>query len=269
MIGVANYCGIIPSGESVGDLYVPRRKGRINPANPAASYRRERLLMSGVAQSNRIDFDADHLVIPLESARKLLDYTTEATSIDVAVNPGADIAAVKNAIASALPHGYEALDVLQQEKEAFRMIAVEKWITFALLSFILIVAAFNIFSTVSLLIVEKRDNMATLSMLGLPARSVNAIFGIEGFLVTVTGGIVGVVLGVGLSLAQQYGGFIKLSGDASALTTDVYPVEVSVTDIAAIFSLLLVIGLLSGYVSRLISSRLLKKDNSQTPISTR
>lgn len=258
MSGVANYCGIIPSDLSVAELYVPRRTVRINPANPAASYIGRHFMVTAVSQSQRLEFDSDHIIIPLSEARHLLEYTTEATSVEISPDGSTSTESLEKLVSDLLGPDYTVLSALEQEDESFKMISVEKWITFALLSLILLVAAFNIFSTVSLLIVEKRDNMATLRMLGAPGGKLLGVFGAEGFLVTFIGGICGIVLGLVLSLIQQIWGVIKLQAEPGALTTDVYPVKVLPLDLLAILGLIVVIGLFSAMISRILAYKILK-----------
>ena len=144
---------------------------------------------------------------------------------------------------------------LQQESESFRMISVEKWITFLMLAFILVIASFNVISTLSMLIIEKTPNMATLRALGASETTIRHIFVWEGWLISMLGGIAGIVLGVILCLAQQWGGFIKLNGDPSKLSISTYPVAVELTDILAVAALIFVTGLLVALITAAIQSR--------------
>ena len=136
------------------------------------------------------------------------------------------------------------------------MISVEKWVTFAMLIFILIIAAFNIISTLSLMVIEKRDNMATLRFLGAPRRMVRSVFAWMGAAITLAGGLIGCALGLALAFAQQWGGFIKLGGDPSKLSVDVYPVRVAGVDIAAVLLLVAVMAALTSLVTRLFTRKI-------------
>lgn len=232
-------------------LYVPRRLGRINPANPAASFMGVDLLVSGVFQTGQSEYDFDHIFLNIDRARELLQYSTEATSVEVTLADDTDEVYALNDIRQVLGPDYKVLNRLQQQEEAFRMIEIEKWVTFLMLAFILIIASFNIISTLSLLVIEKRDNMATMRALGASRRMVRRIFIIQGWLISVCGGAVGIVVGTILSLAQQHFGFIKLSGDPEHLTVEAYPVNVEWNDLAVVFAVVIIVGFLTSQVTRL------------------
>ncbi|MDE6691905.1 MAG: FtsX-like permease family protein, partial [Muribaculaceae bacterium] len=146
---------------------------------------------------------------------------------------------------------YKVLTRLQQQEEAFRMIEIEKWVTFLMLAFILIIASFNIISTLSLLVIEKRANMETMRALGAPKKMVRGIFIIQGWLISVCGGVIGIIIGTLLSLAQQHFGFIRLSGDPANLTVEAYPVHVVPLDLLMVFGLVILVGFLTSQVIRL------------------
>lgn len=171
------------------------------------------------------EYDADRVILPLSDVRSLLEYHGgEATAVELRLAPGADPEQVRRALTDVLPSDkYLILTRMEQQADAFRMIRVEKWITFLMLAFIMVIAGFNIISTLSLLIIEKRGNMATMRAFGASAAFVRRVFMIEGWLVTMAGGLAGVALGAALVLAQQWGGFIRLSGDASMLAVTAYP----------------------------------------------
>lgn len=255
-VGVANRTGLRPSLLSVADIYVPRRIGRINPANPMAAFRGEKLLVSGVTQVDQADIDNDRVIMPVKQARRLLEYTTEASAIEVRLITGASSAKVAQAIEEALGDAVKVLTREAQQGSTMKMIAIEKWITFLMLCFILVIASFNIISTLSLLVIEKRDDMQTLRALGAGKQQIRAVFRYEGILITLAGGSAGIILGVVLALAQQHFGFIRLNGDPSALTVTTYPVAVSGTDIAAVFGVIVVIALLTSSVTNLFTRRL-------------
>lgn len=252
--GVAMRSGARSGGDNVISLYVPRRLGRINPANPAASFSGQDFSVSGIFQIGQSEYDADHIFIPIESARDLLQYTTEATSVDIELSPDTDAAKAIKEIKNAIGEGYLVLDRMEQQQEAFRMIQVEKWITFLLLAFILVIASFNIISTLSLLVIEKRFNMATLRALGAPQSMIRRIFIIEGWLISICGGMLGIILGTLLSLAQQHFGFIKLSADPNALTITSYPVEVQGSDLLMVMILVVIVGFLTSQMTRLFKT---------------
>lgn len=256
-VGVANALLVRPGTESVLDLYVPRRRGRINPANPAASFRGQQLTVSGVYQVQQNDLDMDRVIIPLDVARYLLQYEGgEGTAIELKLAPNAPLTAVQQAIAAQLGPQYRVADRLEQRGEAFRMIEIEKWITFMMLIFVLVIALFNIVSTVSLLIIEKRDNMLTLRALGAPMSMIRRIFSLEAWLITLTGGVAGTALGLCLAAAQERWGLIKLGADPSVVTVASYPVQVRVGDTLIVLAAVAATGLLTALTVRLQVKRI-------------
>lgn len=246
-----------PEFDDVLAIYAPRRRGNINPANPMAAFRSDSLLVGGVYMVEENDHDASTVIVPMDVARHLLDYTTEASAIEVALQDGVDERTAVASISAALGPGYNVLTRLQQEEQSFKMIEIEKWITFLMLAFILVIASFNVISTLSMLIIEKSDNMVTLKALGAPQGMIRRIFIWEGWLISLVGGVSGVILGVVLCLAQQWGGFIKLSGDPSQLSITEYPVRVAPADLCVVLLLVVLTGLvISAVTSRINSANL-------------
>lgn len=246
-IGVA---AVVNVNAPVIHIYTPRRSGRINPANPAASFSEIAVAPTAIIRTERMEYDADHVAVPIAAARSLLGYYgSEATAVAVALKPGSDAEAEAGKLAQALGPDYRVDTRERQQKEGFRMIAIEKWVTFMMLVFILVIATFNIISTLSLMVIEKRDNMATLRFLGATHRLVRRIFMLQGCLIMLAGGLVGIILGVALALAQQWGGFITLGGDMTAgLALHSYPVEVHALDIVILAA---VIGLVAAATSQI------------------
>lgn len=254
-VGVANTLLVRPDPLLPIHLYVPRRTGRINPANPGAAFRGSDVAVSAIYRVGQPDMDEDRMIIPLDVARDLLMYDTEGTAVDVSVKPGADINAVKSALSKRLPESYRVRDNIEQHSESFRMISIEKWVTFMMLIFVLAIALFNIISTLSLLIIEKRDDMRTLRALGGTRRLVRNIFTCEAWLITTAGGLLGTVVGIALSLAQQYGKFIRLNGDPGMLTVAEYPVRVAAADLVAVLAAVALTGLITAAIVRLLAPK--------------
>lgn len=238
-------------------LYVPRRVGRINPANPAGAFRQAEFIPTAMLRSDRMEFDGDHVVIPITAARDLLGYEgDEATSVDIALGTGVDADAAAERLGELLGSDYVVETRLEQQAAGFRMISIEKWVTFLMLVFILVIATFNIISTLSLLVIEKRDNMSTLRFMGAPRGLISRIFMVQSAMISLAGGVAGIVVGVGLSLAQQWGGFITLNGDPTKMTINVYPVEVSVVDIVAVMGIIVVIAGATALVTRIFTRKI-------------
>lgn len=252
-VGVAINMSMRPSPYSMAKLYVPRRLGRINPANPAAAYRQLPVMLTGVFQVDQPEYDADHILLPIEHFRQLLEYPAgTGSAIELKAAQGVKIQSLIHNLRHQLTD-YEILGRDEQQADALRMISVEKWITFLMLVFILLIAAFNIVSTLSLIVIEKRDDMTTLRALGAPMTMVRSIFVALGWLITTIGGCIGIVLGLILALTQQHFGIIRLNADPTALSIDVYPVIVDAVDIVYVFAAIVATGLIIGFISRIFT----------------
>lgn len=256
-VGVALSTGLRPSPYAAGEIYVPRRLGRINPANPAAAYRSLPVAVTGVTQVDQQDYDNDFIILPLGPMRELLEYTGgEASSVEISLARDADARAVRRQLEKMLPQGLVVLDREQQSSDTYRMIAVEKWVTFLMLVFILVIASFNIISTLSLLVIEKRDNMSTLRALGAPRGLIARIFVDEGWLITVSGGLVGIVVGIVLVLLQQHLGLIHLEGDPSTLSVESYPVRLAWADVGLVLATVVALGFIISQISRVFTRKI-------------
>lgn len=241
-------------------LYTPRRESKINPSNPARAFRADTLLIGGVFQLDQAEFDTDMVIVPLSTMKKMLHYDTEASAIEIKASDGADINRLRSDVQELIcKEGLTVKNRLQQQEHSFKMIEVEKWITFLLLAFILLIASFNIISTLSMLVIEKDDSIRTLSALGAPRRLISKIFRLEGWLISLFGGIVGMLVGIALCIAQSHFGFIKLGGNHDMMTTDIYPVRVEAADMVAVILLVAVIGWLTSTATSIFTAKRLKK----------
>lgn len=250
-VGVAMAMNVRPDPEYFLSLYVPRRTGRITPANPATAFRGDSLVVSSVFQVNQPEYDNDKIIIPLSAARGLLDYDDEATAIEVWTLPGADIRAIQGAATAIAGPGCNVLDRIGQQEASFRMIEIEKWVTFMMLVFILVVASFNIISTLGMLILDKRDNISTLRAIGASRRAVRSVFTWQGWLICVIGGVSGIALGVVLVLLQEIFGLIHLNADPTLLTVAAYPVRLAPLDILAAAAVVALVGFIASRATSL------------------
>jgi len=240
-------------------LYAPQRQGRVNLANPMGAFRQDSVFVSGIFQLQQNSYDADMIYVPLDMARELFDYETEATQVEVKMVAGASERQVMRDIAQALGPGYQVKNRLMQQREAYRLVNIEKWMAFLLLAFILVIATFNVISTLSLLIIEKDDSINTLRALGANDRQISRIFVLQGWLITLIGAITGVVAGIVLCLCQQQFGWLRLSGDPANMIISAYPVEVQWIDVLITLTLVAAVGLLTSMVTALIMRHRLKK----------
>ncbi len=240
-------------------LYAPQRQGRVNMANPMDAFRNDSVFVSGVFQMQQNGYDADLIYVPIELTRDIFDYTTEATRVELKLNPGANADAVMQQLTAALGPAYTVQNRLMQEATAYRLVNVEKWVTFLLLAFIMIIATFNVISTLSLLIIEKDDSIRTLSNLGATDKQITQVFVTEGWLIALFGAVAGVAVGLVLCLCQQQFGWLKMQGDESLLVVRAYPVQVELTDVLVVFVLTAFIGLLTSVVTSLTMRRRLRR----------
>lgn len=212
-------------------VFAPKRIGRFNPANPAAAFVMDSLNVAGTFQSLQEEYDENCIITDIFTVRNLLLYDQESTAVEVKIKKNADIENTRNKIIQAIGNTYEVKDRLMQQQLDFRMIRIEKWMTFLLLFFILIIASFNIISTLSMLVLEKQDSMCTLSAMGLSRRQIASVFRWESVIVSASGAIIGLALGSILCLMQQQFGFITIANGGIEETPMAYPVQLQSTDI--------------------------------------
>ena len=262
VVGAGPAVRLMVRPESLGMvyLYAPQRQGHVNIANPMGAFRQDSLFVSGIFQLQQNSYDADLIYVPLDVAQELFDYETEATQIEVKLDSGANEQQVMHAIGNLLGSSYQVQNRLMQQREAYRLVNIEKWMAFLLLAFILVIATFNVISTLSLLIIEKDDSIATLRALGANDRQISRIFVLQGWLITLAGAITGVVIGLILCLCQQQFGWLRLSGDPANMIINAYPVEVQWTDVIITLALVAAVGLLTSMVTALIMRRRLKSE---------
>lgn len=259
-VGVALGLNVRPSMGLPVAVFEPRRLGRVNPSNPASAFRSDSLAVGGVFQIEQEEYDRDLLVVPLDVARRLLDYDTEATSLAVTLVAGADLSDTRKRVEAALPAGLGTLDRREQQADAFRMIEVEKWITFVMLAFILAVASFNIVSTLSMLVIEKEPNIGVMRAMGGSRRFISSVFASQGWLITVAGGAAGMALGSALVLCQQQFGWVRLqAADPALLSVDSYPVRLDAGDLAVTAAVVILGAMIMAAIAGALAARKIKR----------
>ena len=257
-IGPALSLNVRPDYLKMVSLYTPRRRGNINLANPATALRSDSVFVSGVFQIEQNKYDRSTMFVSIEMARRLFDYTTQATAVELRLAPGANEPAVMAALTDALGEQYVVKNRLMQQAEAFRMVNIEKWVTFLLLGFILVIATFNVIGALSLLIIEKTDSIDTFRNLGASNKLISRIFVMEGWVISFTGTVLGIALGLLLCLLQEHFGLIEMQGNAATLIITAYPVAVQWTDVLVVLALSVAVGALTSLVTKLIMRRKLR-----------
>ncbi|WP_304245274.1 FtsX-like permease family protein [Phocaeicola plebeius] len=242
------------------EVYAPKRGAKVNMANPAASFTGGNLFSSGLVFAvNQEKYDGSYILTSLKFARQLFQYTTEVSAINLKMKEGTDIDAFKRKVEKHLGERFRVLDRYEQQADTFRIMKIEKFISYLFLTFILMIACFNVIGSLSMLIIDKRDDVVTLRNLGANDRQIVRIFLFEGRLISFIGAVSGIVLGVLLCWLQQTFGLISL-GAAGSFIVDAYPVSVHWEDVVLIFFTVLAVGFLSvWYPVRYLSRRLLSK----------
>ena len=245
------------------EVYAPKRGSRINVASPASSFNSDYLHSSGLVFAvNQQKYDASYILTSLAFARDFFQYDTEVSSVDLKLKEGCNINKVQKEIARQLGPDFRVLNRYEQQQDTFRIMEVEKLISYLFLSFILLIACFNVIGSLSMLIIDKRADVVTLRNLGANDHVITKIFLFEGCLISFLGALFGVVFGLILCLIQQEFGIITLGSGASAgaFVVDAYPVSVHLGDVLLILMTVLVVGFLSVlYPVRYLSRRLLSK----------
>lgn len=242
-------------------VYAPKRNVRVNMANPSASFNRDYLFSPGVVfVVNQQKYDARYILTSLSFARNLFNYDTEVSAVELKLKPGADVTAVQRKITRILGDEFVVLDRYEQQADVFRIMEIEKFISYLFLTFILAIACFNVIGSLSMLILDKREDVETLRNLGADDRLIARIFLFEGRLISLFGALSGIVLGLLLCYIQQRFGIISLGGGNGSFIVDAYPVSVHVTDVVLIFITVITVGFLSvWYPVHYLTRRLLKK----------
>lgn len=230
-------------------VFAPKRVGRFNPANPAAAFVMDSLYVADIFQSMQEAYDENSVFTDISFVRDLLLYDQEATAIEIKAAPNADINSLLADVEKVAGEKFAVKNRLMQQEMNFRMIQIEKWMTFLLLFFILVIASFNIVTTLSMLVLEKEDNLQTLAAMGMSRRRIAGVFRWESILVSASGGLAGMILGSALSLAQQEFGFITIANGSADGGSLPYPVELHAADLLITLVPLAVIAMACAWVA--------------------
>lgn len=245
--GLAYSMGINPRFVSPIEIYFPSRTRRLSMANPISSIESIKVWPSSIFSVNN-EVDAELMILPIEKMRELLEYDDEVSAVEIRLAEGTDgkeLKRLQKEISTMLGPDFKVKDRFQQNESLYKMMRYEKAAIYMILIFIIIIIAFNIFGSLSMLIIEKRGDIETLRSLGAQDRLIRRIFVLEGWMISLTGLAAGLVAGTGFALLQQHFGFIKMPGQ---FIVQAYPVILSWTDI-----LLTVIGVAAiGYIIALL-----------------
>ena len=227
-------------------VYAPKREGKVNMLRPDANFNRETCFIAGIFAVNQQKYDENVMIVDVDFTRRLLEYdSTEVSSLLVSTN--GNIKQAKRAIAEVLGEGYNIYDRYEQQQDFFRILRVEKLLTAILLAFILLIATFNSIGSLSMLIIDKKNDIQTLSHLGASEGLIRKIFLLEGWLVNAIGAIGGIIIGLVICLLQEHLGLLKL-GNGSEYVLSAYPVVVQGGDILLVIGIVLLLSLISVWI---------------------
>ena len=240
------------------EVYAPKRGGKINMSNPMSSFVSDRLFSSGLTFTvNQEKYDASYIITSLQFARNLFQYDKEVSAVNLRLTPEANEKDVISKIKKLLGDDFYVRNRYEQQADTFKIMEIEKLISYIFLTFILLIACFNVIGSLSMLIIDKKNDVQTLRNLGASDSQVVRVFLFEGRMISFIGAVAGVILGLVFCLIQQEYGIISL-GNSGSFVVDAYPVSVHAWDIVLIFVTVIVIGFISvWYPVRYLSRRLL------------
>ena len=240
-------------------IYAPQREGQLDMMNPEEAFTEDSLMSTGVVFCvKQAKYDRQYILTSIDFARNLFFRQGELTALALRFKAGTDIDAMKEKIKAIAGERFYVKDRFEQQDDTFRIMEIEKVLAYVFLTFILVIACFNIIGSLSMLIIDKRKDVQTLRHLGASEQLIRRIFIIEGSLISVIGAVVGVLLGLLLCWLQQEYGLVKMGNEAGTFIVDAYPLSVHYTDVALIFLTVIIIGFLSVYFPvRYLTKRLL------------
>ena len=258
-LGVANNLGVGLSFINPLIIYVPERLGKVT--NPANAFVRYVIFPSGIFSVEQ-EYDSQYIYVPIGIMRELLMYSDEVSALEIKFAPGAKEEQVQKDVEELFGPGYTVKNKYQQQEIFYKVMKSERLAIFFILTFIIIIASFNIIGSLTMLIIEKENDISVLRKLGANNELIKKIFIFEGWLISVIGTVLGLSLGFIVCWLQQELGFVKLQGDT--LIMDAYPVTMKTLDFIIVFITVLVIGYIAAwYPARYMSKKFLKNEKKK------
>lgn len=253
--GVAYHLGLNLTQFKSLKTYYPQREAK-NLNDPLNAFNTSLIIPSGVF-SVQTDYDAEYVFVPLRYAQSLMQYEGKLSAVEIFIKPNDRVEKVQDEIQNILGERFIVKNKYQQEEMLFKVLQSEKIAIYAILTFILILAMFNIVGTLAMLILDKKDDVLILFQLGATKAMVQSIFMWEGFLLNIAGGIIGLILGAAICLIQQTWGIVKIGSENAAYVLNIYPVEMKVVDFVIVLAIVIALGTLSTiFPARKLSKRL-------------
>ena len=231
-------------------IYAPVRRGQLTELDdPTEGFVADSLISPGVVFAvNQAKYDRDRIICSIGFARRLFDQDGMLSSLQLRLKPGTDLSAAKKEMQAIAGDKFSVLDRFEQQADTFRIMQIEKVLAYVFLTFILIVACFNIISSLSMLIIDKRADAQTLRNLGATDRQIRRIFIFEGRIISAIGAAVGIIIGLLLCWLQQKYGFVHMGDSAGSFVVNAYPVSVHYSDVAIVFVTVLLIGWAAAWI---------------------
>ena len=253
-------CGMKPAYPL--KLYVPKKDGRINISNPSVMFNQANIFSPGVVFCvEQEKYDDNYILISLDLAQQLTDRENEASALEIKTKEGTSQRKAIREMESLLGPGFIVQDRLHQQQDVFKVFKMEKFISYLFLTFILLIACFNIIGSLIMLMVEKQKDAVLLESMGAEPKTIERIFITNGVLISLIGAVSGLLLGVIAVLLQQKYGFISL-GTAGSFIVDAYPVSIKVQDIILVLITVLVVSFLSVRPIGPIARKFIRKSES-------
>jgi len=243
-VGLAMNMGLRTDNITPLELFSPKRDVKVNMANPTNAFTQVYTYPESIFSLHQAKYDDQMIIISLDLARELFRYETEVSALDIKLTDPSEVNTIKKKIQDILGQDYLVKDRFEQQSDAFQMVNIEKWVTYLILIFILLIAAFNLVGSLSMLIIDKNDDISILRKMGAGNNLISKIFLFEGWLISFTGAIAGLVAGLVICYIQIYFGILKLGQSPGAFIIDAYPVKVEFSDIVFIFLTVCIISFL-------------------------
>ena len=259
-LGIAYQLGLGYTYTEPLKIFAPRRQGQVNVANPMDGFVEDELFSPGVVFCMKQGkYDKHYILTSIAFTRRLFDQEGRLSSLELRLKPGSDFERVKSELQQIGGDRFRVLDRYEQQDDTFRIMKVEKLLAYVFLTFILVIACFNIIGSLSMLIIDKRDDVVTLRNLGASDRQITRVFLFEGRMISAIGAVVGIAVGLLLCWLQQAYGLVRLGASEGNFVVNAYPVSVHPTDVLLIFLTVIAVGFVSvWYPVRYFSRRLLR-----------
>lgn len=258
-IGLAETLGTGYSYQESLKIYAPKREGQLDMANAEEAFVEDELYSPGVIFCvKQSKYDRNYILTSIAFARNLFGQRGMLSSLELRLKPNADFEATMKELRQMAGTKYEVKDRYEQQDDTFKIMKIEKLMAYVFLTFILVVACFNIIGSISMLIIDKRNDVVTLRNLGANDKQIIRIFLFEGRMISTIGAVMGIVIGLLLCWLQQTYGIVGLGRSSGSFVVNSYPVSVHPDDIVIIFITVLVVGYASvWYPVRYFAKRLL------------